>query len=78
MCRHVSITDESGYGSGEKIDSIEANVAGAKDYVEKAEKKLEKAKEHHQCSRKCMCIGIIVGLVALIIIIVVIVVATKP
>jgi syntaxin 1B/2/3 len=56
---------------GEQIDSIEANVAGAKDYVEKAEKKLQKAKEHHQCSKKCLCIGIIVGLVILIIIVIV-------
>jgi syntaxin 1B/2/3 len=62
---------------GEQIDSIEANVAGAKDYVEKAEKKLQKAKEHHQCSKKCLCIGIIVGLVILIVIIIIIVVTTK-
>ena len=52
-------------------------MAGAKDYVEKAEKKLQKAKEHHQCSKKCLCIGIIVGLVILIIIIIIIVVTTK-
>ena len=34
------------FAQGEKIDSIEANVAECKNYIEKAEKKLEKAVEH--------------------------------
>ncbi len=64
------------FAQGEKIDSIEANVAECKDYIESADKKLEKAKEHHQCGKKCMCIAIIVALVILIIIVIA-VVATK-
>lgn len=64
------------FAQGEKIDSIEANVGECKDYVEAAEKHLTKAKEHHECSKKCMCIAIIVAVVVLVIIIIA-VVATK-
>lgn len=64
------------FAQGEKIDSIEANVAECKDYIEGAEKKLVKAKEHHECSKKCMCIAIVIALVILVIIVIA-VVATK-
>ena len=65
------------FAQGEKIDSIEAHVSESKNYVEKAEVKLKKAKEHHKCSKKCMCIMIIVSLVVLIIIIIVVVTQTS-
>ena len=34
------------FAQGEKIDSIEANVAQCRDYIVSAEKKLVKAKKH--------------------------------
>lgn len=37
---------------GEDLDSIEANINQAKDYIEKGEKELIKAKKNHQKSRK--------------------------
>ena len=58
------------YAQGEKIDSIEAHVADTKDYVEKGEKKLKQAKEHHKCSKKCMCFIIVAGLVLLVVVVV--------
>lgn len=36
----------------EELDSIEANLNQAKDYITKAEKVLVKAKEQHQKNRK--------------------------
>lgn len=53
------------YAQGEVIDSIEMNVNQAKDYVEKGEKQLVKAKEHHKCTKKCMCYLIIIAVVVL-------------
>jgi t-SNARE complex subunit (syntaxin) len=64
------------FAQGEKIDSIEANVAECKDYIDGAEKQLIKAKEHHSCSKKCMCIAIVIALIVLVIIVIA-VVATK-
>ena len=64
------------FAQGEKIDSIEVNVAQCKDYITSAEKKLVKAKKHMECNKKCMCIIIVVALVVLVII-VIIVLATK-
>ena len=34
---------------------------------------MKEAKEHHKCSKKCMCIFIILGLIALIIVVIVVV-----
>ncbi len=34
------------------IDDIEVNVNDAKKYIDKGEKNLKKAKEHHQAARK--------------------------
>jgi flagellar basal body-associated protein FliL len=45
--------------------------------VEKAEKKLKQAKEHHKWGKKCKCIAIIVGLVILVIVIIVIATTTS-
>ena len=36
---------------GEQLDSIEANIMDANNYVEKAEKKLDSAKKWHQKAR---------------------------
>ena len=58
------------YAQGEKIDSIEAHFVDAKDYMEKGEKKLKQAKEHHKCSKKCMCFIIVAGLVLLVVVVV--------
>ena len=38
------------------IDNIELNVQSAKNYVEKGEKQLEKAKESHKSARKVILI----------------------
>lgn len=55
---------------GALIDNIEANVMQTKDYVEKAEKNLKKAKEHHKCARKWMWWIILAAVVILVIILV--------
>lgn len=34
------------------IDNIELNVRNAKNYVEKAQEKMDLAKKHHQSSKK--------------------------
>ena len=59
---------------GEMIDNIEANCNAAKDYVEKADKQLIIAKGHHQCSKKCMCILIVVGIIVLLVVLIPIIV----
>ena len=41
---------------GEMLDNIELNVNDAKNYVEKGEKQLQKAKENHQAARKVLYI----------------------
>lgn len=37
---------------GEMLDNIELNINDAKNYVEKGEKQLQKAKSSHQAARK--------------------------
>lgn len=39
---------------GEMLDNIELNVNDAKNYVEKGEKQLQKAKVSHQAARKVL------------------------
>jgi hypothetical protein len=45
--------------------------------VKAGERKLEDAKKHFECGKKCKCIAVIIGLVVLIIIIIVIAISAK-
>ena len=62
---------------GALIDNIELNVNQTKDYIEKATVHLKKAKEHHKCTRKCLCIIIIIVVVILVIILVPVIIYLK-
>eukprot|EP01016_Furgasonia_blochmanni_P040815 TRINITY_DN5232_c0_g2_i4.p1 TRINITY_DN5232_c0_g2~~TRINITY_DN5232_c0_g2_i4.p1 ORF type:complete len:294 (-),score=54.41 TRINITY_DN5232_c0_g2_i4:166-1047(-) len=55
---------------GEMLDNIELDINGAKSYIEKGNKYLEQAKEHHQASRKKLCWVVIIGLIILIVILI--------
>jgi len=57
------------------LDNIELNVNDAKEYVEKGNVQLQKAKEDHQSAKKKMCCLIMIGLI--IIAVIVIPLATK-
>lgn len=59
---------------GEMIDNIEANCMDAQNYINKGERNLIIAKEHHQCSKKCMCILIVVGIIVLLVVLIPIIV----
>jgi t-SNARE complex subunit (syntaxin) len=52
---------------GALIDNIELNVNQTKDYVEKATKNLQKAREHHRCTRKWMIWTIVIGIILVVV-----------
>lgn len=54
----------------EELDNIETNLKNAKNYLEKAERKLIIAKEQHQKNRKKMCCILIIGLLIIVIIVI--------
>ncbi|KRX00551.1 t-SNARE [Pseudocohnilembus persalinus] len=53
---------------GEMLDDIEANLDGAKNYIQKAAKVMEKEKKVHQKARKKMCCIIFLGLAIILLI----------
>lgn len=56
---------------GEMLNTIEANLAEANNYVESAEKKLVLAKKWHQKTRyKMACVAVIVLIVGIILIVI--------
>lgn len=53
---------------GQQLNDIESHVARASSFVRGGTVQLEVAKDYQKSSRKCTCIGIVLGICLLIII----------